>query len=170
MNRIVQSEPESTEKPNWFLAMVRECVGERSYDHRVLIQACGSPDEVLRAVAECYYDEDGGEGSGNGFFHCNGEVFVSPGKITAISDATAKELVPTFTVFRDDAAINWKPSRLADPKKAEQQWRNVCNGQGWNEASRIAHLEEYLRGAGLFEGLASYAKQAAEVENGGVGQ
>jgi len=50
---------------------------------------------------------------------------------------------------------------------AESQWADLCNEQGWNEASQIIHLEGFLRDHGLFPKFVAYAEAAAAEENSG---
>lgn len=48
----------------------------------------------------------------------------------------------------------------------ERLWQELCNKQGWNDASQLIHLEGFLREKGLFDEFALYAKVAADEENG----
>ena len=48
---------------------------------------------------------------------------------------------------------------------AESRWEDLCNEQGWNEASQILHLEGFLRDNGLLQRFVSYAESAAAEEN-----
>lgn len=48
---------------------------------------------------------------------------------------------------------------------AESRWAGLCSEQGWNEASRINHLESFLRDSGLFQQFVAYAETAAAEEN-----
>lgn len=48
----------------------------------------------------------------------------------------------------------------------EEAWTTLCNEQGWNDQSQVAHLEGFLRQAGLFSRFAQYVQAAADVENG----
>lgn len=48
---------------------------------------------------------------------------------------------------------------------AESRWMDLCNEQGWNEASQILHLEGFLRDNGLLQRFVSYAESAAAEEN-----
>lgn len=48
---------------------------------------------------------------------------------------------------------------------AEARWIAVCSGQGWNENSKVIHLEGFIRDKGLFVELAEYAEAAADEEN-----
>lgn len=50
--------------------------------------------------------------------------------------------------------------------KGEASWESTVNAQGWNEESRLIHLEGFLREKGLFGEFAVYAARAAEEENG----
>ena len=50
---------------------------------------------------------------------------------------------------------------------AESQWADLCNEQGWNEASQIIHLEGFLSDHGLFPKFVAYAEAAAAEENSG---
>lgn len=51
---------------------------------------------------------------------------------------------------------------------AETEWTNLCNAQGWSDASQVIHLEGFLRQEGLFERFAAYAAIAAAEENGEI--
>ena len=48
---------------------------------------------------------------------------------------------------------------------AESRWMELCNEQGWNEASQVVHLEGFLRDNGLLQRFVSYAESAAAEEN-----
>lgn len=50
---------------------------------------------------------------------------------------------------------------------AEASWSALCDAQGWNELSKIIHLEGFIRSNGLFARFAAYAEAAAEEENAG---
>lgn len=47
-----------------------------------------------------------------------------------------------------------------------QRWANTCEKQGWNDQSKITHLEGFLSEHGLLEKFAAYAEKAAREENG----
>ena len=59
------------------------------------------------------------------------------------------------------------PASLETSAAAESQWANLCNEQGWNEASQIIHLEGFLRDQGLFPKFVAYAEAVAAEENSG---
>lgn len=59
------------------------------------------------------------------------------------------------------------PANPETSVSAESQWANLCNEQGWNEASRIIHLEGFLRDQGLFTKFVAYAEAVAAEENAG---
>lgn len=48
---------------------------------------------------------------------------------------------------------------------AESRWMELCNEQGWNEASQVVHLEGFLRDNNLLQRFVSYAESAAAEEN-----
>ncbi len=48
---------------------------------------------------------------------------------------------------------------------AESRWEDLCNEQGWNDASQVLHLEGFLRDNGLFQCFVSSAEAAATEEN-----
>lgn len=50
----------------------------------------------------------------------------------------------------------------------EKRWCTTCNEQAWSDASKITHLEGFVREKGLFDELAAYAEKAAAEENGDV--
>lgn len=48
--------------------------------------------------------------------------------------------------------------------KAEQQWIDLCNQQGWNEFVQTVHLEGFIRANQLFTRFVAYVKDAAQEE------
>lgn len=55
----------------------------------------------------------------------------------------------------------------SNEKTGEMRWNDACNEQGWDEASKIIHLEGFLRERGLFDDFALYAEAAAADEDAG---
>jgi hypothetical protein len=48
---------------------------------------------------------------------------------------------------------------------AYNQWVELVNRQGWNEASQIIHLEGFIRAKGLMDEFVTYADECACEEN-----
>jgi hypothetical protein len=51
-------------------------------------------------------------------------------------------------------------------RDALARWKSICQEQGWNEASKVALLEELIRKHGLEKELLAHGQEAADLENG----
>ena len=56
----------------------------------------------------------------------------------------------------------------SNEKTGEMRWNDTCNEQDWDAATKIIHLEGFLRERGLFDDLALYAEAAAAEEDDGA--
>lgn len=78
----------------------------------------------------------------------------------------------TLPAWADGNAMPVETLEKVLPQQPEQDatrtWYMLCSEQGWDDASKIIHLEGFLRDKGLFAEFVDYASQAADEENGEI--